>query len=116
MYNYLEALKNDVREVMEDQGEFLGWNELDHDELFDEVYDYCFTCDAVTGNGCGSYTFNRNEAAHMIADNLDLLAEACAEFGCDMDVLSAGAEACDVTIRCYLLSTAIGEILDEIAE
>ena len=116
MYNYLDAVKNDVRQIMEDEGEFLGWDELDRDALFNEVYDYCFTCDAVTGNGSGSYTFNRDEAAHMIVDNLDLLGEACEEFGCNMDVLKSGAEACDVTIRCYLLGTAIDEIIDEITE
>lgn len=28
--------------------------------------------------------------------------------------LEKGAEACDVTIRCYLLGQAISEVLDEI--
>ena len=43
-------------------------------------------------------------------DNLDLLAEANEEFGGSSDILSDGAEACDVTIRCYLLSQAIENV------
>ena len=33
-----------------------------------------------------------------------------------MDVLKDGAEACDVTIRCYLLSGAISDVLDELED
>lgn len=46
--------------------------------------------------------------------NLDLLAEACEEFGGALDVLKDGAEACDVTIRCYLLGEAITEVIDDL--
>ena len=31
-----------------------------------------------------------------------------------MDVLKDGAEACDVTIRCYLLGESIGQALDDL--
>lgn len=31
-----------------------------------------------------------------------------------MSYLEKGAEACDVTIRCYLLGQAISEVLDEV--
>lgn len=40
--------------------------------------------------------------------------EAVEEFGGSMDVLKDGAEACDVTIRCYLLPQAIAAALDEV--
>lgn len=46
--------------------------------------------------------------------NRDLLVEALTEFGSDMSYLERGAEACDVTIRCYLLGQAISKALDEI--
>lgn len=46
--------------------------------------------------------------------NLDLLGEAVEEFGGDMDVLKDGAEACDVTIRCYLLWWGIDKALDDL--
>ena len=70
--------------------------------------------DSITGNASGSYFFNRREAEEALFGNLDLLAEACEEFGSDMDVLKSGAEACDVTIRCYLLSEVLAEVLEDI--
>lgn len=67
-------------------------------------------------NGSGSYTFNRYQAEEYICHNLDLLAEALEEFGGGADVLKDGAEAADVTIRCYLLGQAIAEALEEIED
>lgn len=47
--------------------------------------------------------------------NLDLLAEALEEFGDNSEyLLKNGAEAADVTIRCYVLGSAISEVLDEL--
>lgn len=47
--------------------------------------------------------------------NMDLLKEACGEFGSDIgEIIKDGAETCDVTIRCYLLSRAIADVLDEL--
>ena len=48
--------------------------------------------------------------------NMELLADALQEFGNDLSYLEKGAEACDVTIRCYLLSQAISEVLEELEE
>ena len=45
-----------------------------------------------------------------------MLAEALDEFGSDTNILKQGAEALDVTIRCYLLGAAIAEALDELEE
>ena len=56
---------------------------------------------------------NRDEEEYL-CHNWELLGEALTEFGCDMSYLGKGAEACDVTIRCYLLGQAISEVLDEI--
>lgn len=43
--------------------------------------------------------------------------EAIQKFGWDGSYLSEqGAEACDVTIRCYLLGEAISEAVAEIAD
>ena len=57
-----------------------------------------------------------DEIVENICHNLNLLAEACEEFGGSMDVLKDGAEACDVTIRCYLLGGAISDVLDELED
>lgn len=46
---------------------------------------------------------------------MNLLEEACDEFGQDVgEAVKRGAEYCDVTIRCYLLGSAISEAIDEL--
>lgn len=82
--------------------------------LEQDLNDTLFTYDSVTGNASGSYTFNTWTADEYLCHNWELLGEALTEFGCDMSYLEKGAEACDVTIRCYLLGQAISEVLDEI--
>lgn len=88
----------------------------DRDGWEDELRDDLWTVDSVTGNASGSYTCNAWQAEEYICHNLDLLAEAGDEFGGDVDVLREGAEACDVTIRCYLLGECIAAALDELEE
>lgn len=113
-YDYLEAVKEDVRNYLEEN--CIKVTSENRDELDEQLNDDLFTCDSVTGNGSGSYTFNTWTAEEYLCHNLDLLAEACEEFGSSMDILKDGAEACDVTIRCYLLNQAISEVLDELEE
>ena len=115
-YNYYEAVKNDVMEWMEDAWHF-NIEEYDSlEELEEYLNDTLWTEDSVTGNASGSYTFNSQEAEEYLLYNLDLLGEALDCFGCDVNVLEKGPEWCDVTIRCYLLSQAISEVLEDIRE
>ena len=117
-YNYIKNMTEDVLEYIrttyteEETREKIqaryDWEEELHDELW--------AFDPVTGNASGSYTFNTWRAEEYIAHNLDLLAEAMAEFGDDSDALKKGAEWCDVTIRCYLLWNAIAAALDTLEE
>ncbi len=111
-YNYLEAVTADVLDYI-NENNITVTNET-RDEVEQQLNDDLWACDSVTGNGSGSYTFNRWTAETYICHNLDLLAEAVEEFGGSMDVLKDGAEACDVTIRCYLLPQAISAALDEV--
>ena len=112
-YNYLESIKNDIREYLMSEG--INASEYDKDELCDRLCDELWTVDSVTGNASGSYTLNTWEAEQNLCHNLDLLGEALTEFGCSADYLvTHGAEAADVTIRCYLLSQAVWEVLDDI--
>ena len=113
-YNYFEAVKNAVLD-------YINENEIkvttsNKDELAEQLHDDLWTNDSVTGNGSGSYFFNTWKAEEALCHNLDLLGEACEEFGSTADILKDGAEACDVTIRCYLLPQAISEALDELEE
>lgn len=115
-YNYEEAVKNDVRTWIEDNVKFSEWKG-DREGLEEYLNDELFVDDSVTGNGSGSYTFNAWEAEENICHNMELLGEACKEFGNDAgQILKKGAEVCDVTIRCYLLGSAIAAVLDELEE
>ena len=113
-YNYFEAVKNAVLDYINENGIIVTTS--NKDELADSLNDDLWTNDSVTGNGSGSYFFNTWKAEEALCHNLDLLGEACEEFGSTADLLKDGAEACDVTIRCYLLPQAISEALDELEE
>lgn len=113
-YNYHEAVKEDVLQYIRDEINFEDFDSLE--ELEEHLNDTLWTVDSVTGNGSGSYTFNSYQAEENICHNLDLLAEALEEFGGGCDILKDGAEAADVTIRCYLLGQAIAEALEEIED
>ena len=115
-YNYFEAVKEDVKNYIENEIDIKEALEIaeDVDRLKDNLYDDLFCNDSVTGNASGSYTFSTWQAEENLCHNMDLLKEALDEFGCDIDYLEKGAEACDVTIRCYLLASAISEVIDEL--
>lgn len=116
MYDYKEAILDDVREYVEEEINLNEWKG-NRDKLEEKLNDDLWTCDSVTGNASGSYTFNAWEAEENLCHNLDLLEEALEGFGSNKGyLLEHGAEAADVTIRCYLLSWAISEVLDELEE
>lgn len=115
MYNYLEAVTADVVEYIKNEINLADYDS--REELEEALHDELWTADSVTGNASGSYYCNAWKAEEALAHNWDLLAEALTEFGQDgTDVLKQGAEAMDVTIRCYLLGQAIAEALEELEE
>lgn len=117
-YNYLESVKQDVTNYFVENSDNIkeriaNGSISDFDELKEYLNDELWLVDSVTGNASGSYTCNAWEAEENICHNLDLLGEALTELGCNADYLQKnGAEAADVTIRCYLLGQAISEVLD----
>lgn len=113
-YDYREAVKDDVLEYINNKINFEDFDTLE--ELDEHLNEVLFTEDSVTGNASGSYTFNTYEAEENICHNLDLLGEALEEFGGGYDILKDGAEAADVTIRCYLLGECIAAALEEIED
>ena len=113
MYNYREAIEDDIREYIDtviNLDEYRGRR----DELEEELSEELWAFDSVTGNASGSYFWNAWEAEEALCHNLDLLADALSEFGGGCDILKDGPEACDVTIRCYLLGECVAAVLDEI--
>ena len=115
-YNYLEELKSDVRNyIKEVASDYMDCEDMD--ELRDSLYDNLWDEDSVTGNGSGSYTSNREKAKEYVSDNMDLMVEAYKDLDSieslvdDLEALDF--ETIDVTIRCYLLSQALDEVLED---
>ena len=118
MYNYLEAIIEDVKEAIKeyDITEF-----ADREEFEERLNNDLWVSDSVTGNASGSYHCNSNKSMECVLDNMDLLEEMCGEFGVDNETigkkfLEGAWEWMDVSIRCYLLGQAISEALDEVEE
>ena len=107
-YNYKEEMKKDIQEYAEFEN--INIESLDADELC-ELCDELWTVDSVTGNGSGSYTFNRWIAEEYVMDNMPLAIAAYREFGSleefANDIETEDFEKIDVTIRCFLLNNIV---------
>ena len=115
MYDYREAVKDDVLEYINNEINFEDFDTLE--DLEEHLNEVLFTEDSVTGNASGSYTFSTYEAEENICHNMDLLQEALSEFGdTEALVMDFDAEKADVTIRCYLLGECIAAALEEIED
>ena len=118
-YNYEMEMYKDVMQAIRDNytAEEIRQNLKERDEWAEKLNDELWVDDSVTGNASGSYWFSFAKAEQALAGNWSLLADALCEFGCeDVNILRKGAEYCDVTIRCYLLSSVIADALDRLEE
>lgn len=118
-YDYLESIKEDVKNYIDENREDLDFS--DREDLEESLNDTLFNDDSVTGNASGSYTFNRYTAREYVLDNMDLLYDVVKEFGIESETvadkfLSEDYEYFDVSIRCYLLGSAISDVLDDLEE
>lgn len=112
-YNYILAMEDDIRDHIECECDLTDYDNMDG--AYNELYDALWVDDSVTGNASGSYTFNRYKAEEYLCHNMDLLEYACNDFGQSLgDAVERGAEYCDVTIRCYLLSSVLYDVLEEL--
>lgn len=111
-YDYREVICEDIRYYLREND--IHVNEFNRESIEEDLRDELFCEDCVTGNASGSYTFSTWQAEENLCHNMDLLEEACYEFGCQPKLDSA--EWCDVTIRCYLLSECLSKVLDELEE
>lgn len=114
----MEAVKEDVKNYIDSEINFEDFDSLE--ELEEKLNDELWTEDSVTGNASGSYTFNRVTAENYVNSNKELVNEMVDEFDCKKQVcdwwLNDNFEPIDVSIRCYLLGSAISEVLDELEE
>lgn len=116
-YDYYKNVCEDVKQRLNEWLDFNRINDYsDIDEVISAVYDDFFNSDSITGNGSGSYTFNSWAAEENLCHNMDLLKEALDELGGELNDYIDSAEACDVTIRCYVLGQLVGEVVKEFVE
>lgn len=115
MYNYLEAVKEDVKEYIAENIDLSEFGDIE--ELKEKLNEDLWINDSVTGNASGSYTCNRAKAKEYVDDNKELVIEMSEEFGCKDQVMnwwySNNYEAIDCSIRCYLLNQVIDEIIED---
>ena len=117
MYDYREAMADDIKNAIEDNAEFWGLAEMTAEEAVELLTDKLWINDTVTGNGSGSYTFNRESAKECVLDNMELCVEAFKEF-CAVEqfaekIANEDWEFLDVTIRCYLLPEMVESVVNE---
>lgn len=127
-YNYLEAVKDDVKtwlvdnssqfEEIKDNNKIDGV--IDWDGVKDDLNETLWNEDSITGNGSGSYTFNSEKAREYVLDGDGLqYLEYLAEEGwityesIGKDVTNHDFESLDVALRCYFLSQAIEEVITD---
>ena len=122
-YSYIEAVTADVLEYIQDNYSADELKELmqDRDDFAEHLNDDLWIDDSVTGNGSGSYTFNREQAKEYVLSDCEQVLEAAREFCFGMDaaelmqkLFNGEWEYFDVTARCYVLGQAIDAALDEI--
>lgn len=115
-YNYYDAVKDDVIKAIREDTELEPREDEDRDNYAKRLYDE-FWASEVTGNGPYVYYYSdEKDAIPAVIWNLDLCKEAYLEFGVEDDAVSfmSNIRFADVTIRCYVLSSAIDTAINEL--
>lgn len=112
-YNYENGMKGDITNFLEEN--FMIFPSFDdRDDMVNYLEDKLWDLDSVTGNGSGSYFYNRSKAAEAITHNLDVYVEAINAFGIDeLEEKLFEPEFIDVTIRCYLLNRILWKMAND---
>lgn len=114
MYDYYEAVENDLRDWLDTQDEDWIANHS-YDDIRDIIFDSC-----VTGNDGDPYDTNE-QCEEYLKDNLELVFDAMYDFDVsvrDVHRRPAGTLApyLDTLVRCYVLDECIDTVLPEYKE
>ena len=119
---YNDEVKADVIEWINENIDYIDDDvKADKDDFFEYLNDNLWTADSVTGNGSGSYTFSRSKAMENVFADIETVKDALKEFCVPAETiaekfLESDFEYFDVTARCYVLGSAIYEVLEEMEE
>ena len=114
-YDYYDAVKEDVLKAIKEDDELLPREDEDAADYEERLTDALWASE-VTGNGSYAYYYsNEEDAIAAVMGNLDLCSEAYRESGVDEDAVTfmSNIRSADVTIRCYILSSIIHDIIEE---
>ena len=114
-YDYYDAVKEDILKAIEEDNELLPREDEDEEDYEERLTDVLWASE-VTGNGPYAYYYSDEEdAITAVMWNLDLCREAYREFGVDEDAVTfmSNIRSADVTIRCYILSSVIQDVIAE---
>lgn len=117
-YDYYAAMRQDVRNAIEEGYSLDEWRGR-RDDLEEKLNEDLWIDDGVTGNASGYYYCNSYKAMQAVMDNMGLLQDALREFGADyadigLRFMAGEWEYFDLSIRCYLLSSVVADVLDDI--
>lgn len=118
LYNYYEAVYDDVKEYLEENPDLFD-EFADNDSLIEHLNDELWIEDRVTGNGSGSYTYDREEAREYVFDGSETVKEALKEFEVPAEEIidhffDNDWEYFDVTARCYVLYPAVSACVEDL--
>ena len=109
---YNEVYKDACAVAAENFAGYLENND-DFDDTWEEFYEDLFIDDSVTGNGSGSYWFNRKKAEESLGEFIwdEDIIWLLEEMGYTVEeVVKRGPEVVDVIIRCAMLGYVEGAV------
>ena len=114
-YDYQKAMYDDIMDYITENN--LTAEYPDPEELYEYLKKELWIEDSVTGNGSGSYTFDRAEARECVLSDPETLCDALEGFCVSADTivekfLAEDWEYFDVTIRCWYLDSVISDVID----
>lgn len=115
-YNYYDEVKDNVIKAIQEDTELEPREDEDRDNYRERLENALWVSE-VTGNGDYTYYYSDEEdAIPAVMWNLDLCKETYLDFAIEDDAVDfmSNVRAADVSIRCYVLSSAIDAAIDEL--